>query len=194
MSCFMLYVNRKRNVPRRSVSWVLSLQTHLTNIKRLLWRRYVKWVLLTNLFNPLETVSIADPATYSPVIIIITTLPQCNAYQSLRSPNHYSGVAIKFSFFFPFGFQYRRWGEFVEVSIRFIFCDHAFKSHDQPVLWSFVITRRNFKLITLTAQSLNMGIKGMDKAKSPHDKGVLITGVGNTRSFLWVPRKQLLTL
>ena len=99
-------------------------------------------------------------------------------------------VLLSNSHFFPFGFQYRRWGEFVEVSIRFIFCDHAFKSHVQPVLWSFVITRRNFKLITLTAQSLNMGIKGMDKAKSPHDKGVLITGVGSTRSFVSLGPKK----
>lgn len=52
------------------------------------------------------------------------------------------------------------------------------------------MTRRNFKLITLMAQSLNMGIKGMDKAKSPHDKGVLITGVGNTWRFVSLGPKK----
>ena len=61
-----------------------------------------------------------------------------------------------------------------------MFGDHVLKSHDQPVLQSIVITRRNLKLITLRAQSLHMDTKEMDKATSPHDKGVLITGVGNT--------------
>ena len=61
-----------------------------------------------------------------------------------------------------------------------MFCDHVLKCHDQPVLKSIVIKRRNFKLITLRAHSLHMDTKGMDEAKAPHDKGVLITGVGNT--------------
>ena len=48
-------------------------------------------------------------------------------------------------------FQYKQWGEFVEVSIRFILCDHVLNSHDHSVLHSNDITRRNFMLITLRA-------------------------------------------
>ena len=36
---------------------------------------------------------------------------------------------FKFSFVVPIRFQQKWWGEFVEVSIRFIVCDHVLNSH-----------------------------------------------------------------
>ena len=56
---------------------------------------------------------------------------------------------FKFSFVIPVHFQQKQWGEFVEVSIRFMLCDHVRNSHDHFVLYSSDITRRNLMLITV---------------------------------------------
>ena len=56
---------------------------------------------------------------------------------------------FKFSFVVPIRLLSKRWGEVVEVSIRFTFCDQILNSRDLFVLQVIDVTRRNFMLITI---------------------------------------------
>ena len=99
---------------------------------------------------------------------------------------------FEFSFLAPIHFLQKLWGEVDKISSRFILCDHVRNSHENSVLQSIDITRRNLMLITLRAwrvkQRRRWGRQQQQRQKAMGqdlEKQQLRTCITHFCTFLW---------